>query len=157
MKKEKALFLSKLSVGLGVTMLIVGIMKWLVWAKIAENYSYLESLGLMFLSIVFVRYLLLLLYDFIKIDFFDLEKYKSGREYNENHITRKIEKIKIISKKIAIISMLSMSLDITIAVIYFRPGYFKYNGFQNLETIFIFFLGNLWTVISWGNFIELIF
>lgn len=157
MKKEKILFLSYYFIGLVVIDVPILALKALIWPQIATTYIYFIALGLMFISIVFLRLFLIFLYDIIKIDFSNIERKKAGKKYNENHITRKIDKIKKTAGKISIIFLLTVTLDPIIAIIYCSPNSFESHKFINWETRIVFILGNLWTVFSWGNIIEIIF
>ncbi len=152
MKKERIHYLS----GLWIIIITVAVLKIFVWKHLAENYPYFESQIKMFLSIVLLRICLILLYDILEIDCFKIENNKAGKNHKENHVLKKIDNIK---KKAGIwgIFFLIASLETTIGIIYFRPGYFKWNGLPNLETIFLFLLGNLWAILFWGTIIELIF
>jgi len=157
LKNNKIIFLSYFSIGLIIIDGPIFTLKALVWSIIAQSYPYFVALGLMFVSILFLRYFLLFIYDFIGIDCFKIELKKAGNKYDENHITRKIDRIKKTTGKIVIMALLTVTLDPTIAVIYCSPGSFNCHKFKTLETIIVFFIGNLWTVILWGNLIEIIF
>jgi len=156
MKKIEFLFLSQLSIGYCSSVGSTLILKGLIWTYFANKYDYFLALGLMFLSAIIIRYILVLLYDSIKIDFFAIEKYKANQKYKSNRITRKIDKIKKTSGKYGIGTGFA-TFDPAILVIYSRPGYFDWNGFGNNQVRLLFLLSNLIGVLIFGNIAELIF
>jgi len=155
---ERSLSSSAKQLAIGVFFFITfnTIIKLVVYPTIIYlSKSIFMGLIFMFLSSFTLRYLLILFYDLIKIDWLLIESLKARREHKSNHITRRIKKL----KKIGNISLLTtlVCTDSVITVLYFRQGYFDWNGFKGVDIKILFVISNLICTLSMGGIINLIF
>ncbi len=101
---------------------------------------------LMFLFSFILRYLLILIYDYIRIDWFLLEKLKDNSLLQENSLTKRIAKYNWVKYRLLGMIILYLFLNFSepiFVVIYYRDGNHKWNGVPGLKILLFFIISCL--------------
>jgi hypothetical protein len=123
--------------------IINGTIKVLLYPLIVKYYPFETGIILMFISSFIFRYLIIIIYDKIKIDWLLIETLKEKlaqkrQMINQNSVTKRILKF----KKFGNIFLLGLlvSTDPLITVLYYRPGYFLWNNIPDKKSFLLFTL-----------------
>ena len=143
-----------------------------IWIKLRINpelvmeYGYILSVFISTAIIMVVGVIFIRIHDYYKIDL--LEKFKKSRG-DEKHIYNKTEKfIMKWEKKGSWVLFLALTLgDSIVAVIYYREGFYRFNGlptwkikglfFLSVFTINAYFNAGIYTGISIGRYLLTLF
>lgn len=134
--------------------------------KIADIYMFKYAILLMFLSSFFIRYSLILIYDYLKIDFLLIENLKEKNDEKQKateltSVTRRILKFKKIGNWFLLIGL--VCTDPVVTILYFRDGHHLWNNIPKknfklfLISTIICTLTLAATIYSIRGLIELIF
>jgi hypothetical protein len=109
--------------------------------KITRYYDFEVAIILMFLSSLIIRYIIIIIYDLIKVDWLLIEhlkeKHQQKQEATQNSsITRKISKYKRIGKNFLLVALIF--IDPVITVLYYRKGHYVWNKIPNIKTLILF-------------------
>ncbi|MBK5215757.1 MAG: hypothetical protein JJE53_03050 [Candidatus Pacebacteria bacterium] len=123
--------------------------------KIAELYTFKIAILLMFLSSFTIRYLVILVYDYIKIDWLLIENFKEKQSKKQtiiNHtaITRKILKLKKIGKGRVFVFIVLVCTDPVITVLYYREGHHQWNNIPSKNFMLFFISAVICTITLAG-------
>lgn len=115
-------------IGLGITFGIYPLI-----ARLANNY--ILGLSIMFFSSVTIRYIMILSYDFLKVDYLLIESLKAKKEHKGNNLTKRIKKLKKMGNFILFLFLIFF--DPFLTAIYYRPSHDKWNGLENVGILFL--------------------
>ncbi len=109
-----------------------------------------------FLVSIISRYQMIIIYDYLKVDWFFIESLKNqSKNRGSSRFTQRIKKYKAIGE-IALILVLVMT-DSVITVIYFRPGMYKWDGLSSRKVKILFLMSNILGALIAGLGYEFIF
>lgn len=156
MRKGVDINIKQTTTGVFLFVLFNTIVKFVVYPTIIY-FSKNNFVGLffMFLASFILRYLLILIYDLIKKDWLLIESLKARRGNRENHITRRIKKLKELGNIFLILTL--VFTDSVLTVLYLRRGYFDWNGIKGIDIKILFTISNLIGIVMMGVTIRLIF
>lgn len=130
--------------------------KFIAYPMIAHlSNGFINGLILMFLLSITIRYSLICLYDLIKIDWLLIENLKARNTHHENRVTKRIKKLRAIGNFALLIGL--TSTDPVVTILYFRRGYFDWNGIRGLDLKILFFVSNLICTLITGGIISVLF
>lgn len=109
----------------------------------------------MFCASYILRRILILIYDFLKIDWLLIEGFKSKQKNTENYILRLINKYKKYGD--IILGLILIVTDPVIFVLYFRKESFKWDRINNYKMEIFFILSNLICVSFMAGVFGLLF
>lgn len=142
----------KISIGLPLFVATNMAIKIFVYIPIAKIYGFWVGILLMFLSSFFLRYLIILVYDYFKEDILLVEYLKERREQKQEvlrhtYATRQIVRSQKNSSKFLLLIGL-VCFDPIITILYYREGAYKWNNIPNKKTLFLFMISVLFCVLT---------
>ena len=110
-----------------------------------SEFGFLKSLSITTLIYLIIGIISIRIYDFYKIDFFMIEALKKSQCENSQFCDKSIIVdiiLKWAQKNKIILGLLLASQNLGLVVIYFRDGFYDYNGFcgKNIKLIFFIYL-----------------
>lgn len=138
---KKILILGRFKIGL-IFFIFINLAIKIIEYKIAELYTFKIAILLMFFSSFIIRYLVILIYDYIKIDWLLIENLKEKQckkqtIINHTAVTRKILKLKKIGNWFLFTGL--VFTDPVVTVLYYREGHHRWNNIplKNFKLFFI--------------------
>ena len=143
--KKKFVFPGKFALGILMYISLNSFIAWGIFPYLVIIYRniFLNILAIFLVSIL-IRYSMIVIYDYLKFDWFFIEEIKKQEELRDkkkNRIIKKIEKYKALGN-MALMIMLVMT-DSVITVLYYRPDSFRWNGLEGKKTKALFILSNI--------------
>lgn len=142
----------KISIGLPLFITINMAIKFFVYVPIAKKCDFWVGILLMFLSSFFLRYLIILTYDYFKEDILLIEYLKERKEQKKEimrhtYATRRIEKSQKSGNELLHLIGL-ICFDPIITILYKREGAYKWNNIPDKKTLFLFMISVLFCVLT---------
>jgi len=144
------------SIGVTIFISINMAIKFIAYPMIAHTSDgFFKGLVFMFLLSITVRYLIIYFYDLIKIDWLLIESLKARNNHRENRVTKRIKRLKKIGALTLLVGL--TSTDPVITILYFRRGYFDWDGIRGLDLKILFIMSNLICTLIMGGIISVLF
>jgi hypothetical protein len=151
---------SQLKFGIIGFFIINGAIKVLLYPPIVKYYPFETGIVLMFVSSFILRFLIIVIYDKVKIDWLLIEilkeKLNKKRQMtNQNSVTKKILWLKKFGKNSVLVGL--VATDPLITVLYVRPGYFLWNNIPDKKSFLLFTLSTAFCTMTMAISIYSIF